>query len=29
MQYNLFVEDLPVAAFTDQLMEKCESSHDT
>ena len=29
MQYNLFVEDLPVAAFTDQLMEKYESSHDT
>ena len=27
MQYNLFVEDLPVAAFTDQLMEKYESSH--
>ena len=29
MQYNLFVEDLPVAALTDQLMEKYESSHDT
>ena len=29
MQYNLFVEDHPVAAFMDQLMEKYESSHDT
>ena len=29
MQYNFFVEDLPVAAFKYQLMEKYESSHDT
>ena len=28
MQYKFFL-DLPVAAFTDQLMEKYESSHDT
>ena len=29
MQYGFFVEDLPVAASTDQLMEEHESSHDT
>ena len=29
MQHNFFVEDLPVDAFPDQLMEKYESSHDT
>ena len=29
MQYNFFEEDLQVAAFTDQLMEKYESSHNT
>ena len=29
MQHNFFIEDLPVAAFTDQLMEKYASSHDT
>ena len=25
MQYNIFVEDLPVAAFTDQLMENMKA----
>ena len=29
MQHSFFVEDLPVAASTDQLMEEYESSHDT
>ena len=29
MQHNFFVEDLPVAASKDQLMEEYESSHDT
>ena len=29
MLYSFFVEDLPVAAFMDQLMEDYESSHDT
>ena len=29
MQYNFFVQDFSVAAFTNQLMWKYESSHDT
>ena len=29
MQYSFFAENFPVAASTDQLMEECESSHDT
>ena len=29
MQYSFLVEDLPVAASADQLMEEYESSHDT
>ena len=28
MQYSLFVEDIPVAASTDQLMEECKTSRD-
>ena len=28
MQYSFFVEDLPVIASADQLMEEYESSHD-
>ena len=28
MRYSFFVEDLPVIASTDQLMEEYESSHD-
>ena len=29
MQYSFFVEDLPVAASADKLMEEYKSSHDT
>ena len=29
MQYSFFVEDLPVAASADQLMEEYESSQDS
>ena len=29
MQYSFFVENLPVAASMDQLMEEYENSHDT
>ena len=28
MRYSFFVEDLPVIASPDQLMEEYESSHD-